>query len=353
MSTPIKIITVVGMIFIPWFTELMFPGTFMLGIIPALILHVINLSLNRNRKWLGIAILLALTTFGSPAPKGRILVGFSEIFLYSISRMVCVAILTWMVVSFLPTLIATLLGEELTENKLNLKGKLKSAGSSLKGNFNNKSNNPYPRTSFKPSYKTDRSRITNIGNMTVYGKPGSSIANAGNRFGINASVGACGEALVGNKLINNFSRVPGSALFNGVKFKPNGSGQADVDHALVLGNTVYLVDAKYYKSGTYRELPGGKIQGIFDNGKTFTYNNKMNTANSLWKSSVPYGTRVSPKSFVAIEGGQKRIERIKNSPIFIGTTEEVVNEIRKDYSRHGSNTTNSDKLKQFVKQNML
>ena len=82
----------------------------------------------------------------------------------------------------------------------------------------------------------------------VFGIPGS-VRSAAARFGAGkAEAGAKGEESTA-ALLELLLGIPGTAVFHGLQFP--GSSDADVDHAVSHGNTVFLLDSKLLRWGTY------------------------------------------------------------------------------------------------------
>lgn len=69
------------------------------------------------------------------------------------------------------------------------------------------------------------------------------------KFGdYNVDRGIAGEKYT-EKLLQELYRIPSVRLFHGLKFP--GSEKADVDHAILAGNTVIFIDSKQWSAGTY------------------------------------------------------------------------------------------------------
>ncbi|KHL01021.1 hypothetical protein LK10_17830 [Sinomonas humi] len=82
----------------------------------------------------------------------------------------------------------------------------------------------------------------------VFGIPGG-VRSAAARFGAGkVEAGAQGEESTA-ALLELLLGIPGTAVFHGLQFP--GSPDADVDHAVSHGNTVFLLDSKLLRWGTY------------------------------------------------------------------------------------------------------
>ncbi|GAA1769240.1 nuclease-related domain-containing protein [Nostocoides vanveenii] len=95
-----------------------------------------------------------------------------------------------------------------------------------------------------------------------WGKPGAAIGAEG-KFGDDGKTGAAGERQ-GADALDRLSQRPEVTIFHGLRFP--GSERADIDHAVVSGNRVALVDSKAWKGGHYALSRDGAITR---NGKHF------------------------------------------------------------------------------------
>lgn len=96
-----------------------------------------------------------------------------------------------------------------------------------------------------------------------WGKAGQLDDAAGKFTDRNIALGATGEKMTA-ELMNNLLLIPGTRIFHGLKFP--GSETADVDHAIINGNKIVLVDSKMWTGGSYRWGYDGMI--IRSNGTT-------------------------------------------------------------------------------------
>lgn len=88
------------------------------------------------------------------------------------------------------------------------------------------------------------------GRPTQYGKAGGAIGENTKFNAYATAAGAKGEAMLGQTMMAFFSKhkVP-ARIYHGVYFP--GSKAADIDHVVVIGRAVYLIDAKLYKADNY------------------------------------------------------------------------------------------------------
>lgn len=97
--------------------------------------------------------------------------------------------------------------------------------------------------------------------VNIYGTPaGTLAANSGQRFTTadRAKAGRRGELACAEMLEKVFSADPGVHVFHDVTIP---SYQANVDHVLVRGDRVVLLDAKQWKSGFYWTIAGRSFRG--------------------------------------------------------------------------------------------
>lgn len=89
----------------------------------------------------------------------------------------------------------------------------------------------------------------------IFGAPGGVLVAAG-KFGQGrVEAGARGEGSTA-LLLELLLRIPGTTVYHGLQFP--GNDEADVDHAVALGNVVYLLDSKFYRWGQYEWRAGGE-----------------------------------------------------------------------------------------------
>lgn len=97
----------------------------------------------------------------------------------------------------------------------------------------------------KFSYGTDQATASLASvaecEIPVWGVAGGNIS-AASKFGEKAEVGAKGEAIVGAALKTLTEEYPFVRVFNGVKFVPGSQETWDIDHVVLIGNSVYFID---------------------------------------------------------------------------------------------------------------
>jgi hypothetical protein len=129
----------------------------------------------------------------------------------------------------------------------------------------------------------------------IYGTPGS-VGDATDVFDAgNLEAGVRGEKNTA-ELLKMISGIPGTNVFHGLRFP--GSANADVDHAVVNGNTVYLIDSKQYRPGVYQWDFDGSDDILTGDGRT--YQNHMASAADGYQAIL--GNHVNIVPIVMIHG---------------------------------------------------
>lgn len=137
----------------------------------------------------------------------------------------------------------------------------------------------------------------------IYGTAGGHIGSA-SQFVQTADVGAAGEKILGEYLNKLAAKRTDMYVFHGLCFTPGKPG-ADVDHAVVIGNDVLLIDAKLWKSASYKF---NAARQVMRNGKLFSGSDvHMDDALRKWRGYLPAG--VNLWAFICPVGGNPKIER--------------------------------------------
>jgi len=120
-----------------------------------------------------------------------------------------------------------------------------------------------------------------------YGSAGS-VGAAAATFGDKAQIGAEGEKRTA-QLLELCRGIDGLHVFHGVRFP--GSTRADIDHVLVYGKKIMLVDSKLFRSGCeYRLVPGGGGQDPSQKA-TITSSCGASHVNSMPAAATAYAQR--------------------------------------------------------------
>jgi len=135
----------------------------------------------------------------------------------------------------------------------------------------------------------------------IFGEPGR-ISKAVGRYGAaRVAAGAQGEASTA-RLLQLLLVIPGTTVFHGLRFP--GSRHADVDHAVVHGNLVILIDSKQFRDGIYSWAPG--TSAIANRHDARMYENHMASARDGYFHLLEGRARVC--SVVMLHGGSVLVE---------------------------------------------
>jgi hypothetical protein len=87
--------------------------------------------------------------------------------------------------------------------------------------------------------------------------------------------GLIGETLTGDLLEQYVTRIPSARIFHSLAWP--GSATADVDHAVLCGRRLLLIDSKHWRPGHYTVHPQF---GLLQNGRTF-YGSRVGLADAV------------------------------------------------------------------------
>lgn len=88
-----------------------------------------------------------------------------------------------------------------------------------------------------------------IENFSIWGKAGGALnQSTGNFRQGNLDLGVAGEIMTG-QLVEPLLKIPGAKILHGLIFP--GSTSADVDHAVLCGDRLAIIDSKHWRSGDY------------------------------------------------------------------------------------------------------
>jgi hypothetical protein len=138
----------------------------------------------------------------------------------------------------------------------------------------------------------------------VFGTPGQRLQQAAATGALprqQAAAGIAGEQ-ASARLLETILAIPGCKLLHGLAWP--GHPNADVDHALVCGRTVALIDSKLWKPGIYAVSPRGAV--ACDGHPVGDKHVHVGAAVRAWRRVLPAGTRVQA-FVVAHAGGGGRI----------------------------------------------
>lgn len=122
----------------------------------------------------------------------------------------------------------------------------------------------------------------------VFGSPGGGLRSVDTYGKKVAAIGSYGERVTATLLEDGLADIPEARIFHQLRFP--GSENADVDHAVVIGDTVILVDAKVWKPGVYT---WSRYGSVLRDGQEFPGgDNHMAAAVAGYEDLMPSSTRV-------------------------------------------------------------
>lgn len=134
------------------------------------------------------------------------------------------------------------------------------------------------------------SRLPNVRESLypIWGIAGNNISGSASSFGITSALaGQKGEMIVGGELEKICRKYPQVRVIHGLRFNPlarNGS-RADIDHLVIIGNLVFLIDAKLWQRGYYSWSSQYFDSEVLRNGASFPGGIvHMNNALSFWRT---------------------------------------------------------------------
>jgi hypothetical protein len=141
--------------------------------------------------------------------------------------------------------------------------------------------------------RVDAASLHSSPEQRIFGQPGT-VASAVDKFGQHAvDAGVKGEQNTA-ELLKLLMKIPGTTVYHGLRF-PN-SANADVDHAVAHGNTVFLIDSKMFRWGDYEWQCGseGTDEIVRTDGYGRPYKNNMHAAAEGYKEILGPGVNVMP-----------------------------------------------------------
>lgn len=216
----------------------------------------------------------------------------------------------------------------------------KISGSS--GKSSNRSTRPKGSVSKPQNLVQNPSRVspqTNIDLPTrgilVLGNAGSGLSSSRGKFGdAKVNAGILGEQETVSLLIAAFrnSQYP-VVLVNSIEFA--GSKNADVDHAIIAGRYVFLIDSKKYREGNYMATSSNMVITQGKNGKMGYRKIHMDSALENYRKMIPMAR--FPKAYVIIHSSGNVVGNQMGGVMF-GTPQQVVSDIRSQVMSIASKT---------------
>lgn len=169
---------------------------------------------------------------------------------------------------------------------------------------------------------TDDTKPRELGSgVQTYGTAGGGIGENTKFSSYNTGAGVVGERLT-SQFVNRDMKAIGSKvhLFNSLKFVTKAmKSEADVDHAIVVGKSCFLIDSKKYRNGDYRLQDPGTIVGKDSTGKPLKYTNSMHVALKNYRSNLGHTGFKYRKAYIIIHTSGAPINSSQKGEVFMGT----------------------------------
>lgn len=110
---------------------------------------------------------------------------------------------------------------------------------------------------YAASAKADRAVPLSVRQQRVFGRTGTALAGVRGWRRESVESGLLGEALTGELLANYVTRIPSARIFHSLQWP--GSATADVDHAVLCGKRLVLIDSKRWPPGDYTYVADGSL----------------------------------------------------------------------------------------------
>lgn len=167
----------------------------------------------------------------------------------------------------------------------------------------------------------------------AFGAPGGVTKSAGLYGKAAVAAGARGETTTA-KILDLLLDIPGTTVMHGLKFP--GSANADVDHAVVNGQVVILIDSKQFRAGEYAWADGDGT--VIENTKTGTrYANHMASARRGYRRIL--GNRTEVYAIVLMHGKGATVGRNKTADgVLLATAQDAMGAIGRIVDQEFSDT---------------
>lgn len=193
-----------------------------------------------------------------------------------------------------------------------------------------------------PEESTDDTKPGELGSgVQTYGTAGGGIGENTKFSSYNTGAGVVGERLT-SQFVNRDMKAIGSRvhLFNSLKFVTNAMrSEADVDHAIVVGKSCFLIDSKKYRDGDYKLQDPGTIVGKDSTGKPLKYSNSMHVALKNYRSNLGHTGFKYRKAYIIVHTSVDPIKPSQRGDVFMGNwpavREDMLAQINR-YERKGA-----------------
>lgn len=108
---------------------------------------------------------------------------------------------------------------------------------------------PFLARAYAAAARADRAVPETVRDHRVFGSAGAALAGVRGWRRESVESGLIGETLTGELLENYVTRIPSARIFHSLAWP--GSATADVDHAVLCGRRLVLIDSKHWRPGEY------------------------------------------------------------------------------------------------------
>lgn len=176
-----------------------------------------------------------------------------------------------------------------------------------------------------------------------WGEPGETLSHAQEVFGLDRTLdGVEGERLTAAEIGYFLGSIPGVRLVNGLAFP--GSETADVDHAVLCGRRVALIDSKVWKPATYAMVAGQDAIRVGGPEEWSYFPAHMPTAVERYRASLGSEVRgyivVHPKS---VTEDLELLNDVAGGAVRLVTARELIEELGAWFSEDEEQATMVDR----------
>lgn len=157
----------------------------------------------------------------------------------------------------------------------------------------------------------------------IFGRPGTGLID---EFGHNGELGSIGEHRSAQRL-QELAQFPGAKIFHSLKFAPD--SQADVDHAVMYGRSIALIDSKMWAPGhaTVANQPGSPEVALRLNDGRVDYRVvRMNEAVEKYETLFPKHT-IRPWVILHSTGPAHTWDNSPHNEMHLGDADSVITDI--------------------------
>jgi hypothetical protein len=157
----------------------------------------------------------------------------------------------------------------------------------------------------------------------IWGVAGGHIGS-NKAFGDMARVGAEGERVFGVALAKLSKEIPHMRVFHGLCFTPGKPG-ADIDHIVLIGRNVFILDSKNWAQGSYTWSRSGTV--LRDGAEFKGGDVHMAAATEMWKKYLPRNVKIT-SCLVLTRSNGYQISNSRAGVVTLTTISDMIQELR-------------------------